>query len=171
MKQQLESLLLCFSPSPVTLLLPFSCYSNHLPDNPMFSSVQSSEHFLSDAPCWHLEKQMTESLTLRLSRSEMGVVPQGTHPGQAGTLRERGTQTWLVVFMHHLGFLVPSCFLWSAKLPHFSFTCLSSYPLFQDIWLRSAFINGCCSSNGSWLTPNLSSSFSPPSLSLSFTDS
>lgn len=52
----------------------------------MFSLVQSSEHFLSDAPCWHLEKQMTASLTLRLSRSEMGIVPHGTHPRQTGTL-------------------------------------------------------------------------------------
>ena len=161
MKQWLES-----------LLLPFSCSSNHLPDNPMFSSVQSRERFLSDAPCWHLEKQMTASLTLRLSRSEMGVVPQGTHPGQTGTLWECGTENTFVAFMAS-SWLLSSIlfFVKSAKLPHFSFTCLWSYPLFQDIRLRSVFINGCCSSNGSWLIPSLSSSFSPPSLSLSFTDS
>ena len=110
MKQWLES-----------LPLPFSCSSNHLPDNPMFSSVQSSERFLSDAPCWHLEKQMT----LRLSRSEMGMVPQGTHPGQTDTLWECGTENTFVAFMAS-SWLLSSVLLFvkSAKLPHFSFTCL-----------------------------------------------
>ena len=161
MKEWLESLLLPFSCYQI-IFLTIQCLVRSSPVNTSCVMI----------PAWRLEKQMTASLPLRLSRSETGMLPQGTHPGQTGTLWEHGTENMFMAFMAS-SWLLSSILLFvkSAKLPHFSFTCLWSYPLFQDIWLRSAFINGCCPSNGSWLTPNLSSSFSPPSLSLSFTDS
>ena len=64
-----------------SLLLPFSCYSSHLPDNPMFSSVQPSEHFLCDDPC--LASRETndsisnlEAVKVRNGRASSGYTPR-----------------------------------------------------------------------------------------------
>ena len=105
-----------------SLLLPFSCYPNHLPGNPMFSSVQSGEHFLGACPL--LASRETndsvsdlEAVIIRNGRGSSGYKP-GADRHTSGMWYTENTFVPFMASPWRLNSIL--LFVKSAKLPHLS---------------------------------------------------